>query len=93
MKAETETMEGRFERLRASTEQIAPPADFASRVLTRVRDRKVRPSWWAALVPLGRSAVPLAALAAAAAIALAAVGEARVDDTITAAIDLAGGTP
>jgi hypothetical protein len=71
------------------TEAIEPPPDFADRVLAATRAR--RRAWWGHVVPLGRRAVPCAALAAAAALALAWLAEPLPD--ASAVFDAAEETP
>ena len=78
--------------LRRATEAIEPPPDFGARVLAGVA--RPRPAaWWVPLGGIGGRAVPLAALAAAAALALAWTAEARLDDTAATAFDLAQELP
>jgi hypothetical protein len=87
--------------VRRATEVIDPPPDFAARVLAVAMGETPKPparpaasrpcpdlTWWAQLGPAGRRVVPLAALAAAAAMALAWSADARLDDSVAGALDL-----
>jgi hypothetical protein len=64
-------------RAKAATAELEPPPDFADRVLGATKAR--RKSGWTQLDALGRRAVTVAALAAAAAMALAWYAEAPPD--------------
>ena len=78
-------------RVRRATEVVDPPPDFAARVVavTSAPTRPAaKPTWWVQLGPAGRRVVPLAALAAAAAMALAWSADARLDDSAAGALDL-----
>jgi hypothetical protein len=90
--------------IRSATDAIAPPSDFAARVMARtarvrpvptLRDARERPStaWWADLGPVGRRFVPVAAMAAAAAFALAWSAQDGLDDTAPSALELAQSLP
>jgi hypothetical protein len=76
--------------VRRATEVIDPSPDFAARVLAVTRERSSHPvpSWWAQLGLAGRRVVPLTALAAAAAMALAWSADARLYDSAAGALDL-----
>lgn len=80
----SETLAG----LRRATEVIEPPEGFPADVLARIARPRPRLPWWTQLGPMGRRAVPVAALAAAATFALAWSAEVRLDETASA-LDLA----
>jgi hypothetical protein len=85
-------LEAELARIRAATEAIEPPPDFAARVLSLTA--RPRPSiWWADLGPVGRRFVPFAAMAAAAALALAWSAQAGLDETAPSAFELAQSLP
>lgn len=94
--------------VRRATEVIDPPPDFAARVLAATsRERRASgpssgrrspvvdagASWWPQLGSAGRRVVPFAAVAAAAAMALAWSADARLDDAVVVAADLAQDLP
>jgi hypothetical protein len=65
---DTETVEARLARLRDATEALAPPVGFDDRVAGALRGRR---GLAAVVLPFGRRALAVAALAAAASVALA----------------------
>jgi hypothetical protein len=81
MKAEDEkrarpSVQEALERARAATAAIEPPPAFAERVVAATRGRQ---SGWTQVDALARRAVPVAMLAAAAALALAWYAESPSD--------------
>ncbi len=99
MRADRDTLEARLDRIRRATDAIDPPPSLAAEVMARAasapsaRSGRVTAAWWAQLGPVGRSFVPVAMLAAAAAVALAWSGQATLDETATSALDIAQDLP
>jgi hypothetical protein len=83
-----EPLSGALDRIRAATDGIEPPPDFAARVLAQTA-RARAPTWVVHLGPVGRRFVPFAAMAAAAALALAWSAQSGLDETAPSALDLA----
>jgi hypothetical protein len=79
-----------LERLRAATDDLAPPRGFAEQVRARVAELPPRSSRGAAVVlwRFGRVSLGIAAAAAALAIASAAVAEHDLDERAEVAVDL-----
>ena len=93
-----EPLEARLARIRRATDAIAPPPSLAADVMARVASRAARSSqpaatWWTHLGPVARHFVPVATLAAAAALALAWSGQATLAETAASALDLAQDLP
>mgnify|MGYP000267565072 CR=1 FL=1 len=76
----TDEIEKRLERLKAATEQLRARADFTARVMSRVASEQ---SLWFELQGSARVLVPIAALAAAAALAWGVATKDSVDTALT----------
>ncbi len=76
----SEEIDERLERLKKATEEVRPRADFAARVMSRVASEQ---SFWFELPRVARVFVPVAALAAAAALAWGIATKDSVDGALT----------
>jgi len=91
-------LESELARIRRATDAIEPPPDFAAEVMARVGSRAPHSSppstaWLAQLSFVGRRFVPIATLAAAAAVALAWSVQTTLDESAPSALDIAQDLP
>jgi hypothetical protein len=98
MRSDRDTLEARLDRIRRATDAIEPPPGLAAEVMSRVaspsrRAEQASVTWWAQLGPVGRRFVPVATLAAAAAVAMAWSVQATLDETAVSALDIAQDLP